>query len=213
MKNLIIAIILIFAGLNTVQSQITEVYITNLTRGSEDLTHVISVASGSACVPTFSSAYTRVSNAYTYNAGPNREFIVRGETTADDVVYKMSPEFETTSDVYVRASLNGAWYNTGTDAVIPEQSQWLGRHSNTINFSLGRLIRADGWIDHGPSGTYRYTKNFVDDARIPGVYQVLNLNGRWLLLEQLGDSCTGCGVAQFGEEFLSELMSCAVSNY
>ena len=213
MKNLIIAIILIFAGLNTVQSQITEVYITNLTRGSEDLTHVISVASGSACVPTFSSAYTSVSNAYTFIAAPDNRFIIRGETEADDVVYTMSPQFESDLNTNVRASLNGAWYNTGTDVIIPEQSQWLGTHSNRIRLSLRRLIRADGWIDHGSDATYRYTKNFVDDAGVPGVYQVLNLNGRWHLLEHLGNACAACSVPQFSEEFLSELMSCAVSNY
>ena len=211
MKKLILMLVVLLSSF--ANAQVTEVYITNLTRGSEDLTHVISVASGSTCVPTFSSDYTRRSNAYTFIAAPENRFIIRGETEADDIVYTMSPQFESDLNTNVRASLNGAWYNTGTDAIIPEQSQWLGRHSNRINPSLRRLIRADGWIDHGSSATYRYTKNFVDDAGTPGVYQVLNLTGRWLLLEQLGNSCAGCGVPQFSEEFLSELMSCAVSQY
>ena len=213
MKNLIIAIILIFAGLQNLQSQVTEVYITNLTRGSEDLTHVISVASGSACIPTFNSAYTRVSNAYTFIAAPANTFIIRGETEADDIVYTMTPQFETDLNAKVRTSLQGAWYNTGTDAIIPEPSGVSGIHSNFPDASLLSLIRADGWVYHGARAPYIFTKNFVDDAGVPGVYQVRNLNGRWFLLEHLGDACAECGVPQFHEEFLSELMSCAVSNY
>ena len=201
MKN-IIAIILIFAGLNEVQSQNIQMYFTNLTNGSTDVTHLLSISTFGSCPPTFNdNSYTVESNAYTLKPMQD-EFVMHTEN--GDIVYETSPTFEANaSSMAQNSQVDGIWYNTGVRTAIDVPANWRGAASNTIGFSLGRLIRHDGW--RAGTGNIRYEK--MSDAR--GVllnYQVYQRNGLWILQPE-------GNLPLDTNEYLSELMRCAGHNY
>ena len=144
MKNLIIAIILIFAGLQTMQSQEHTMYVTTISAengGAEIATNVFN-SFGERCVSTFNDLQFDVEqNIYAFTADAT-SLNINGEeyTVLPDQVSRLTNE-------YYAVPAEGAWYNPALQPLTTAvNNRWTIDLSNRLFRSHVRTIQDDMWI-------------------------------------------------------------------
>ena len=219
MKNLIIAIILIFAGLNTVQAQRHTMYVTTIsdeTSGVELATNVFN-SFGERCIPAFNDLqYTVEQDIYVFIADAT-SLNINGEeyTVLSDQVSELTDDY-----FYVEAA--GEWYGpTLQPLTTPVNSRWTIGLDNRLFRSQLRAIAADGWTVYQSVLDGTHTRGDVFFSKEVTVstgeifrYDAENFGAVYAIREtRVHPPATGSGFAIITNSHLNALMNCAISRW
>ena len=219
MKNLIIAIILIFAGLNTVQAQRHTMYVTTIsdeTSGVELATNVFN-SFGERCIPAFNDLqYTVEQDIYVFIADAT-SLNINGEeyTVLPSQISRLTDNF-----FYVHS--DGEWYGpTLQPLTTAPNSRWTIGLSNRLFRSQIRAIAADGWTVNQSvlDGTHTrgdifFTKEVTVSTGEIFRYDAENFGAVYAIREtRVHPPTTGSGFAVITNSHLNALMNCAISRW
>ena len=223
MKNLIIAIILIFAGLQTMQAQRHTMYVTTISDQTSNVDLGINVFNsyGERCVPAFNDLqYSVEQDIYVFTADAE-SLNINGEE------YTVLPaQVSELTDDYFYIPAEGQWYAPGNPPTTTTtvNSRWTIGLSNRLFRSQIRAIDADDWTIYQSVLDGTHTRGdvfFSKDVRLSNgelwryraeyfgageiVYAITGQR-----IEPQGD--TGRFI-QFHNTHLNALMNCAISRY
>ena len=218
MKNLIIAIILIFAGLQTMQAQQHTMYVTTISdenSGVELGTNVFN-SFGERCVPAFNDLqYTVEQDIYTFIADAT-------SLDVNGVEYEVLPaQVSRLTNEFFNVPALGQWYDPQRELTIAPNSRWTIGLSNRLFRSQIRAIEADGWTVHQSvlDGTHTrgdvfFTKEVTVSTGERFRYDAASFGAVYAITEtRVHPPTTGGGFAIITNSHLNALMNCAISRW
>ena len=232
MKNLIIAIILIFAGLQTMQAQRHTMYVTTISGengGAEIATNVFN-SFGERCVPAFNDLQFDVEQDIYIFIADASSLNINGEE------YTVLPaQVSELTDDYFDIHEDGEWYAPGNPptATTNVNSRWTIGLSNRLFGSQIRAIEADGWtkdqaaLDRArrgthvassvgtlPAGDVFFYKDVPASTGEIFRYEARYFSsGVYVIYQRRIHPTPAGGFIQIPTTHLNQLMNCAISRY
>ena len=233
MKNLIIAIILIFAGLQTMQAQRHTMYVTTISDQNSGVELGINVFNsfGERCVESFNDLqYDVEQNIYTFIADAS-SLNINGEEY--EVIGTQIAEL---TDDFFYIHEDGEWYAPGNPptATTNVNSRWTIGLSNRILGSQVRALEAYGWtkdqaaLDRArrgthvassvgtlPAGDVFFYKDVPASTGEIFRYEARYFGGNlgYVIYQHRTHPTPAGGFIQIPTTHLNQLMNCAISRY
>ena len=217
MKNIIIAIIFIFAGLQ-MQAQEHTMYVTTISAensGVELGIHVFD-SFGERCVPAFNDLqYTVEQGIYTFIADAT-------SLNIDGVEYEVLPaQVSRLTNEFFNVPALGRWYDPQRELTITPHRRWTIGLSNRLFRSQIRAIEADGWTVNQSVLDGTHTRGDVFFSKEVTVstgeifrYDAENFGAVYAIREtRVHPPTEGDGFAIITNSHLNALMNCAISRW
>ena len=218
MKNILIAIVMLYAGL--AQAQRHTMYVTTISDQTSGVELGVNVFNsfGERCIPAFNDLqYTVEQGIYTFIADAS-SLNIDGEeyTVLPAQVSRLTNEFFNVPE-------DGQWYAPGNPPTpaTTVNSRWTIGLSNRLFRSQIRAIRADGWTVNQSVLDGTHTRGDVFFSKEVAVstgeifrYDAVNFGAVYAITEtRIQPPTEGGGFAIITNTHLNALMNCAISRW